>query len=276
MPSKISRGKFKKEAYLILKNKSSYSAITTQQSHKLNLQSANRKKIINRVAIRLSHEEEKQKLFKHEAVAVTTTLQEEILLEMGIDPRFGIACLGKVNSVYENDRDLMIQFYRFVAKEEMAIDEAELEANEFAEKMDNQQKMQEQQLEMLKYIRKFHPDDQSAVLESDIRTKEIIGRGSKRGLYHLDDMATGRTHYSTSLKANSRNRVWMWHRRLGHPSFGYLKKLYPSLFSGCENEDLNCETCIRAKSHRVSFPRSPNKSTIPFALIHSDVGVHTQ
>ncbi|XP_020253463.1 uncharacterized protein LOC109830572 isoform X2 [Asparagus officinalis] len=172
MPSKISRGKFKKEAYLILKNKSSYSAITTQQSHKLNLQSANRKKIINRVAIRLSHEEEKQKLFKHEAVAVTTTLQEEILLEMGIDPRFGIACLGKVNSVYENDRDLMIQFYRFVAKEEMAIDEAELEANEFAEKMDNQQKMQEQQLEMLKYIRKFHPDDQSAVLESLHRQME--------------------------------------------------------------------------------------------------------
>ncbi|ONK77793.1 uncharacterized protein A4U43_C02F10720 [Asparagus officinalis] len=109
---------------------------------------------------------------KQEAVAVTTTLQEEILLEMGIDPRFGIACLGKVNSVYENDRDLMIQFYRFVAKEEMAIDEAELEANEFAEKMDNQQKMQEQQLEMLKYIRKFHPDDQSAVLESLHRQME--------------------------------------------------------------------------------------------------------
>lgn len=109
-------------------------------------------------------------------------------------------------------------------------------------------------------------------LFQDIRTKEIIGRGSKRGgLYHLDDMATGRTHYSTSLKANPRNRVWMWHRRLGHPSFGYLKKLYPSLFSGCENEELNCETCIRAKSHRVSFPRSSNKSTIPFALIHSDV-----
>ncbi|XP_058103178.1 uncharacterized protein LOC131246785 [Magnolia sinica] len=103
---------------------------------------------------------------KQEAVAVTTAIQEEILLEMGVDPRFGIACLGKVNMVYENDRDLMIQFYGFVAKEEVACDEAELEPDEFAEKMHAQQTLQEQQLEMLKYMRKFHPDDQSAILES--------------------------------------------------------------------------------------------------------------
>lgn len=32
------------------------------------------------------------------------------------DPRFGLACLGKVNMVYENDQDLMIRFYGFVAK----------------------------------------------------------------------------------------------------------------------------------------------------------------
>ncbi|WOL00348.1 hypothetical protein Cni_G09061 [Canna indica] len=34
---------------------------------------------------------------------------------MGIDPRFGIACLGKVNAMYESDMDLMIQFHQFVA-----------------------------------------------------------------------------------------------------------------------------------------------------------------
>lgn len=60
----------------------------------------------------------------------------------------------------------MIQFYGFVAKEEMAIDEAELEPDEFVEKMDNQQRLQEQQLEMLEYIRKFHPADQSAILDA--------------------------------------------------------------------------------------------------------------
>lgn len=103
---------------------------------------------------------------KQEAVAVTTEVQEEILREMGIDPGFGISCLGKVNVVYENDMDLMIKFYQFVAKEEMAIDEAELEPLEFAEKMHTQQELQQQQLEMLVQIRKYSPESQSAILET--------------------------------------------------------------------------------------------------------------
>ncbi|KAI5004272.1 hypothetical protein ZWY2020_031515 [Hordeum vulgare] len=103
---------------------------------------------------------------KQEAVAVTTEVQEEILREMGIDPSFGIACLGKVNVVYENDMDLMIKFYQFVAKEEMAIDEAELEPLEFAEKMHTQQELQQQQLEMLVQIRKYSPESQSVILET--------------------------------------------------------------------------------------------------------------
>ncbi|WOL00350.1 hypothetical protein Cni_G09063 [Canna indica] len=102
---------------------------------------------------------------KQEAVAITTAIQEGILLEMGIDPRFGIACLGKVNAMYESDMDLMIQFYRFVAKEEIAIDEAELEPSDFEEKMLTQQRLQEQQLEMLKQMRKYDPETQSAILE---------------------------------------------------------------------------------------------------------------
>ncbi|KAM3345906.1 hypothetical protein ACQJBY_020436 [Aegilops geniculata] len=103
---------------------------------------------------------------KQEAVAVTTEVQEEILREMGIDPGFGISCLGKVNVMYKNDMDLMIKFYQFVAKEEMAIDEAELEPLEFAEKMHNQQELQQQQLEMLVQIRKYSPQSQSVILET--------------------------------------------------------------------------------------------------------------
>ncbi|KAE8694410.1 ribonucleoside-diphosphate reductase small chain [Hibiscus syriacus] len=119
---------------------------------------------------------------KQEPVAVTTAVQEEIFLEMGVvyqakveisfvtetgfgDPSFGLACLGKVNITYENDQDLMIRHYRFVADEELACDEAELGPDEFAEKLHSQQKLHEQQLQMLKYMRKFHLDDQSAILE---------------------------------------------------------------------------------------------------------------
>lgn len=102
---------------------------------------------------------------KQEAVAVTTAIQEEILLEMGVDPRYGLSCLGKVNVAYENDQDLMIRFYGFVAMEEMACEEAELGSEAFAERMNMQQKLQGQQLEMLNYMRNFHLDDQSAILE---------------------------------------------------------------------------------------------------------------
>ncbi|XP_050383151.1 uncharacterized protein LOC126799931 isoform X1 [Argentina anserina] len=102
---------------------------------------------------------------KQEAVAVTTAIQEEIFREMGIDPRFSISCLGKVNINYENDQDMMIRFYKFIEREEMACDEAELGADEFAERMQIQEKVQEQQREMLKQMRKFPLDDQSAILE---------------------------------------------------------------------------------------------------------------
>jgi len=80
------------------------------------------------------------------------------------DPSFGIGCLGKVNLVYENDKDLMIKFYQFVAKEEMAIDEAELEPREMAEKLHAQHILQEQQLNMLVEMRKYSPESQSVIL----------------------------------------------------------------------------------------------------------------
>ncbi|CAN6969908.1 unnamed protein product [Brassica rapa subsp. trilocularis] len=103
---------------------------------------------------------------KQEAVAVTTAIQEEIFLEIGIaDPGFGIGCLGKLNSAFENDKELMIGFYKFLAKEEMACEEAELGPDGFQQKMEAQQQLHEQQLEMLKYMRKFPLDDQSAILK---------------------------------------------------------------------------------------------------------------
>jgi len=58
---------------------------------------------------------------------------------------------------------------------------------------------------------------------------------------------------------------------LGHPSFGYLRHVFPDLFSDVETSELNCDTCILAKSHRATYPLSMNKSDIPFALIHSNV-----
>ncbi|XP_076896537.1 uncharacterized protein LOC143549529 [Bidens hawaiensis] len=122
-----------------------------------------------------------------EAVAVTTAIQEEILREMGIDPTYGLACLGKINMEYENDQDLMISFYKFVAKEEMACEEAELGPEEYSERFQAQQNLQQQQLEMLKHMRNYGVDDQSAILEKlrERMEKDFEGDAS---LLSVDEM----------------------------------------------------------------------------------------
>jgi hypothetical protein len=109
-------------------------------------------------------------------------------------------------------------------------------------------------------------------LLQNILTKEIIGRGTRRGgLYYVDDFSMGRAHHMHHPVDNKERQIWLWHLRLGHPSFGYMKHLFPDLFSNMSLFDLKCETCILAKSHRTSYPLSMNKSHVPFALIHSDV-----
>ncbi|KAK6793613.1 hypothetical protein RDI58_007066 [Solanum bulbocastanum] len=126
--------------------------------------------LFDRFALLICQPDVKQRIVdavnhKQDAVAITTAIQEEIFSEIGIDPQFGLACLGKINMTYESDQDLMIRFYEFVAKEEMACEEGELGLDRFAERLTMQQNLQEQQLEMLKYMRNFHMDDQSAILE---------------------------------------------------------------------------------------------------------------
>ena len=73
------------------------------------------------------------------------------------------------------------------------------------------------------------------------------------------------------IQDKNKREIWLWHRRLGHPSFGYLKKLFPSLFHKCNISDFLCETCVKAKIHRVVFPLSNKKTDFPFSLIHIDV-----
>ncbi|KAL6319103.1 hypothetical protein AAG906_001576 [Vitis piasezkii] len=91
------------------------------------------------------------------------------------------------------------------------------------------------------------------------------------GLYYVDDFSSGRANHMHHTVSNKKRHIWLWHHRLGHPSFGYLKHLLPGLFSKVSHLNFKCDTCILAKSHRASYPLSMNKSMIPFDLIHSDV-----
>jgi hypothetical protein len=111
----------------------------------------------------------------------------------------------------------------------------------------------------------------------DIRTRRTIGYGTRRGkLYYLNMEPAGSSQlaqaFSTEGSTKSdQARVWLWHRRLGHASFGYLKKLFPKLFLNLSSSDFKCDICELAKSHRVPFPIRMHKSPIPFMVVHSDV-----
>ncbi|KAI5314042.1 hypothetical protein L3X38_043218 [Prunus dulcis] len=72
----------------------------------------------------------------------------------------------------------------------------------------------------------------------DLKTHEMIGHGKRIwGLYYLTLPSVpirDRVVYTVqSCSAKDKQQICLWHRRLGHPSFGYLKCLFPSLFCSC-------------------------------------------
>jgi hypothetical protein len=90
----------------------------------------------------------------------------------------------------------------------------------------------------------------------DIQTQKTIGYGTRRGkLYYLELTSASSHQLAQAFSANKSadSEVWLWHKRLGHSSFGYLKKLLPKLFIKLSNSDFKCEVCELAKSHRVPF-----------------------
>uniref|UniRef100_A0A2N9IIQ2 Protein kinase domain-containing protein n=1 Tax=Fagus sylvatica TaxID=28930 RepID=A0A2N9IIQ2_FAGSY len=80
----------------------------------------------------------------------------------------------------------------------------------------------------------------SSVLH-DILTKKLIGLGRERGgLYYLDlkeapVLEAGHVYQVGTKESKAREKIWLWHRRLGHRSFQYLQHLFPSLFSKVNN-----------------------------------------
>ncbi|GMP92340.1 hypothetical protein CsSME_00042602 [Camellia sinensis var. sinensis] len=112
----------------------------------------------------------------------------------------------------------------------------------------------------------------SSVLH-DLATGKMIGNGrAQGGLYFLD--AVPPVVPSQALKCtigSSLSLLHQWHRRLGHPSFNVLEKLFPSLVRDCPRSIFGCDACELAKHKRTCYPSINKRSTFPFMLIHTDV-----
>lgn len=93
------------------------------------------------------------------------------------------------------------------------------------------------------------------------------------GLYYFDADESKQHQISTcgSVSLPKTSELMLWHSRMGHPSFQYLKHLFPSLCSNKTIHELQCEVCELAKHQRTSSKHSSYKPTQPFSLIHSDL-----
>ena len=93
--------------------------------------------------------------------------------------------------------------------------------------------------------------------------KEPDGRNNTKGFIPLSLL-------SESSPSN-KNRIWLYHFCLDHPSFSILKVMFPSLFKGFDLGQFHCDVCELAKHKLASFPISNTRASMPFTLIHSYV-----
>ena len=107
-------------------------------------------------------------------------------------------------------------------------------------------------------------------------TRKMIGHASeKEGLYFLEAKSSEYESISLSYISEehitNKTQIWLSHFRLSHPSFSFLKRMFPTMFGRLAIQIFHYDACEFIKHHRVSFPSRNNKCYIPLSLIHTDV-----
>ena len=103
------------------------------------------------------------------------------------------------------------------------------------------------------------------IIFQDRVTKMKIGEGFfLNGLYFI---STNSSLSKCFLLNSNASQQKLWHKRLAHPSFPVLSRLFPN-FCKVAHE---CEICHLSKQTRLPFKLSHSRTTKPFELVHSDV-----
>ena len=95
------------------------------------------------------------------------------------------------------------------------------------------------------------------------------------GLFYFDNnfLKGGQAQVASSsvISIPVEDEIMVWHNRLGHPCFSYLKQLFPTLFKNLNPLIFQCEVCQVSKHHHVHFSSHHYQESQPFYLIHNDV-----
>nr|GFB24555.1 putative ribonuclease H-like domain-containing protein [Tanacetum cinerariifolium] len=94
------------------------------------------------------------------------------------------------------------------------------------------------------------------------RTRRIIGRGTERdGLYYVDEVV----QISTVMLAHetTEREAWLWHRRLGHPSFQKSVQIFRSE-NGGEYVNSQMKLFFQSKGivHQTTCPHTPEQNGV--------------
>ena len=77
------------------------------------------------------------------------------------------------------------------------------------------------------------------------------------------------------IPTNNDSEIMLWHYRLGHPNFLYLKTLFPKLFNkNNSSKTFQCEICQLPMHIQNHYPIQGYKTLHPFSMIHSDIWGH--
>ncbi|XP_052172603.1 uncharacterized protein LOC127788414 isoform X1 [Diospyros lotus] len=116
---------------------------------------------------------------------------------------------------------------------------------------------------------------QELAIRAEAQEDQVLGRliGSAKamgGLYYLEGDPLNFWTNDSVLNVTWNAKVLLRHKHLGHPSFPYLKSLFPKIFINKEHS-FSCESCTLTKQPRYHHPIQSYKPSKPFHLIHSDI-----
>ena len=78
-------------------------------------------------------------------------------------------------------------------------------------------------------------------------------------------------NFCTVKSHDNKSAVMLWHYHLGHLSFTYFKKSFPSLFNNKSPKSFKCKIFQLSKHVHSTYKTQPYKASHPFSILHSDI-----